>query len=72
MILHLLIRKLNINLQTIKLGSNKIKSAGAIKIARTLHNTVILTRFNLYNSNISEEAADEIAAVLSQSKIAGT
>ena len=42
-----------------------MQSAGAIKIAKALQNTVNLTCLNLSNNNISEEAADDIAAVLS-------
>jgi len=47
------------------LAGNNLKSAGAIKITKALQNTVTLISFGLSNNNISEEAADEIAAVLS-------
>ena len=56
----------NTDIQKLHLGDNNLNSAGAIKIAKGLQNTVKLTVLNLSNNNISEEAADDIAAVLSR------
>ena len=46
------------------LGGNNLQSAGAVKIAKGLQNVSDLTIFYISNNNISEEAADDIAAVL--------
>ena len=36
-----------------------------IKIAKALQNISTLTKFSIYNNNVGEEAADDIATVLS-------
>ena len=44
----------------------RIQTSGVIKIAQSLHNTTLLTVFDVQSNNITEEAADDIATVLSQ------
>ena len=55
----------NTKLQKLYLSDNNFRTAGAIKIAKGLQNATNLTMLNLNNNNIGEEAADDIAAVLS-------
>ena len=43
-----------------------LQSAGTIKIAKGLQNTSSLTVFSIFDNNISEEAAGDIATVLDQ------
>ena len=53
-------------LRKIRLGGNNLKTTGVIKIAKCLQNAATdLVILNLNNNNFSEEAADDIAAVLS-------
>ena len=54
----------NTKLQEFNLSDNNFR-AGAIKIAKGLQNTTNLTILYFNNNNIGEEAADDIAAVLS-------
>ena len=51
-----------------ELGGNKLQSIGAIKIAKSLQNIVhlALTKFGISKNNICEEAAHDIATILSQ------
>jgi len=55
----------NTQLQELHLDGNSLKTAGAIKIIKGLQNIFTLTVFAMENNNISDEAADDIAAVLS-------
>ena len=55
----------NIKLKELYLGGNNLQSAGAIKITNALYNVSDLIIFDFSNNNINEEAADDIAAVLS-------
>ena len=55
----------NTKLQVVKLNSNSFKTVGMIKIAKALQNISTLTKFCIYNNNVGEEAADDIATVLS-------
>ena len=54
----------NTKLQKLYLSKNKLQSKGAVKIAKGLQKVSNLTTLDIYN-NISTEAADDIAAVLS-------
>ena len=54
------------NLQQLYLEGNNFKTVGIIEIARSLQNTSTLTVFSIRNNSIGEEAADDIATVLSQ------
>ena len=51
----------NAKLQKLYLHGNNLRAAGAIKIAKSLLNTLNLTVLDLAYNNISEEAADDIA-----------
>ena len=55
----------NTKLENLYLGGNDIQSAGAIMIAKSLQNVFHLTIFSICDNNINEEAARDIAAVLS-------
>ena len=55
----------NTELQALCLGDNRFKTLGMIKIAKALHNISSLTLFEIGNNNVGEEAADDIATVLS-------
>ena len=55
----------NTKLQELYIGGNNLQSAGAKKIANSLHNVSNLLIFSIPNNGIGEEAADDIAAVLS-------
>ena len=46
-----------------------LQSAGTIKIAKGLQNTSRLTVFSIFDNNISEEAAGDIATVLDQHQL---
>ena len=52
----------NIKLQKVQLGGNNLRSVGAMKIAKSLHN---ITCLGISSNNICEKAAENIAAVLS-------
>ena len=56
----------NTNLQSLLLYNNSFKTVGMIKIANALRNVSTLIEFNIGNNGVGEEAADGIAAVLSQ------
>ena len=49
----------------VRLGGNSLQTEGAIKIAKALQNTTHLTIFDMRYNNINDEAADDIATVLS-------
>ena len=55
----------NTKLQGLYLSGNNLNAAGDIKIATGLQNATNLIILGLNNNNIGEEAADDIAAVLS-------
>ena len=57
----------NTELHVLKLNGNNLHSTGVIKIARALQSMRMntLTQLQLRKNNISEEAADDISAVLS-------
>ena len=55
----------NTKLQQLYLGGNNFEKVGIIKIAKGLQNVADLVILNLNNNYIGEEAADDIAAVLS-------
>ena len=55
----------NTKLQELCLDGNSFKTLGMIKIAKALHNISTLTVFNIGNNNVGEEAAGDIATVLS-------
>ena len=55
----------NAKLQELYLHSNDFKTAGMVKIAKALECISTLTVLSISNNRISEEAADDIAAVLS-------
>ena len=55
----------NTKLQGIDLGNNNFKTTDMMKIAKSLQNISSLTVFNISNNMVGEEAADDIAAVLS-------
>ena len=54
----------NINLWKVYLNNNKFKSAVAVKIVKSLQNSMKLTVLNLRNNNISKYAADDIAIMI--------
>lgn len=53
-------------LQEVYLGGNNLQKTGAISIAKALRCTKSLAILALENSNISDEASDDLAAVLSE------
>ena len=55
----------NIHLQELNLGSNNLQASGTIKIAKSLQKILSLTKLYINNSNITHEAADDIATVIS-------
>ena len=55
----------NIKLQELNFGSNNLHTSGTIKIAKTLQKIPSLTKLYINNSNITHEAADDIATVIS-------
>ena len=55
----------NTQLQVVDLDDNSFKTVGMIKIVKALQNISTLTEFCIYNNNVGEEAADDIATVLS-------
>ena len=55
----------NTKLQELYLSDNNFRTAGAIKIAKGLQNAINLTILDLNNNIVGEEAADDIAVVLS-------
>ena len=57
----------NTNLNQLHLHNNKFKAVGIIKIAKALQNISTLTIFSIGDNNINEEAAGDIASVLSHS-----
>ena len=58
----------NTQLQVVNLNSNSFKTVGMIKIAKALQNISTLTAFRIDSNNVGEEAADDIAAVLSHNR----
>ena len=54
----------NIHLQELNLGSNNLQTLGIIKIARNLQQISSLTKLYIDHNNITDEAADDIAAVI--------
>ena len=56
----------NINLQEIDLSDNNLLAAGAVSIFNGMKNMFFLRNVNISHNWISNEAADNIAAVLSQ------
>ena len=55
----------NTKLQRVGLGGNNFKTVGMIKIVKSLQNISTLNSFNIRDNNAGEEAADDIATVLS-------
>jgi len=55
----------NYNLEELDLGYNKLKAAGAIKIAE-MSSVTTLTKFNISHNNITDDAAESVAHFLSQ------
>ena len=55
----------NTKLQVLYLANSDLETSGVIKIAKGLHNASSLIVINISNNSINEEAADDIAAVLS-------
>ena len=54
----------NIHLQEFNIGGINLQATGAIKIAKGLQNISTLTKLYIYNNNITDEAADDIAAAI--------
>ena len=55
----------NFRLKEIYLHNNNFKTAGIMKIVKSLQNISGLTAFSIGDNSVGEEAADDIAAVLS-------
>ena len=55
----------NTDLQELNLGSTGLQTSDAIKIARGLQKISSLTKLYINHNNITDEAADDIAAVIS-------
>ena len=55
----------NMDLQELNLGDNMLQSSGIIKIARSLQKVSSLTKLYINHNNITYEAANDIAAVIS-------
>ena len=55
----------NTRLQRLHLSNSKFKTIGMIKIAKVLQNISTLTVLNISKNSIGEEAADDIASILS-------
>ena len=56
----------NPRLKEVYLHNNNFKTAGIIKIAKALQNISGLTAFSIGDNCVGEEAADDVAKVLSQ------
>ena len=52
------------NLQILDIGENKLQTAGMTKIVKALQNISSLSELNIGWNRITEEAADDIAAVI--------
>ncbi len=55
----------NTHLQELDLGSNDLQASGIIKISRSLQKIISLIKLYINHNNITDEAADDIAAVIS-------
>ena len=58
----------NTKLNQLHLHNNNFKTVGVIKIVKALQNISTLTIFSIGNNNIDEEAANDIASVLSYNR----
>ena len=56
---------INTDLQGLNLGGNDLQKSGAIKIAKGLQKISSLTKLYIDHNNITDEAADDIAAAIS-------
>ena len=56
---------INTDLQELNLGGNDLQKLGAIKIAKGLQKISSLTKLYIDHNNITDEAADDIAAAIS-------
>ena len=54
----------NVNLQELDLSVNDFQTFGTIKIAKSLQNISSLTKLCIYHNNITDKAADDIAAAI--------
>ena len=57
----------NIQLQQLDVSHSDLQTAGAITLAKGLHNITTLTKFCISNNKITEKAASDVAVVLSYS-----
>ena len=55
----------NTHLQELNLGSNNLQTSGTIKIAKALQKLSSLIKLYINDNNITDEAADDIAAAIS-------
>ena len=55
----------NIHMQELNLGSNNLQTSGAIQIANSLQMISSLTKLSIEHNNLTYQAADDIAAVIS-------
>ena len=58
----------NIHLQEFNLSANMVQALGMLKISRSLLNILSLTKLYINHNNITYEATDNIAAVISHNK----
>ena len=57
----------NLQIREIDLSENNLQSTGCIVICKALHTVSTLTKFYLSNNEITEKAANDIAAIFSKS-----
>ena len=58
-------RAVSFCVQELNLGGNNLQTSGIIRIAKTLQENSTLTKLYIHNSNITDEAADDITAAIS-------
>ena len=54
----------NTQLQELHMNGNNLQAVNAIKISKALQDISVLRVFSIYNNNITDEAADDIAALI--------
>ena len=59
----------NNNLQELNLGSNNLQTSGTLRIAKSLRKISSLTKLYINHNNITHEAADDIAAAISNNQL---